>query len=127
VTNSTLQTIDRPEIFALGDSAECRDADGQLVPGTAQAAFQQSDNVGWNLWATITGRPLLPFRYQAIGEMMTLGKDDATLSGLGLKLNGPMAYIARRLVYLYRMPTLDHQIKVGLNWIAQPIRQLLTS
>lgn len=127
VTNSTLQAIEHPEIFALGDSAECRDADGQLVPGTAQAAFQQADNAGWNIWAIITGRPLLPLRYQALGEMMTLGKDDATLSGLGLKLNGPMAYIARRLVYLYRMPTLDHQIKVGLNWIAQPIRQLLSS
>jgi len=126
VVNPHLQSVDRPEIFALGDSAECRDAEGQLVPGTAQAAFQQAECAGWNVWASVTGRPLLPFRYQALGEMMTLGKDDATLSGLGIRLSGPFAYIARRLVYLYRMPTLDHQIKVGLNWIAQPLRQLLS-
>jgi NADH dehydrogenase len=122
-----LQIADHPEIFALGDLAECVDADGQRVPTTAQAAFQQSEITGWNLWASITQKPLLPFRYQALGEMMTLGTDNATLAGLGLKLEGPAAHIARRLIYLYRMPTLDHQIKVGLNWIAQPIRQFLAS
>ncbi|MBI4781355.1 MAG: NAD(P)/FAD-dependent oxidoreductase [Oscillatoriophycideae cyanobacterium NC_groundwater_1537_Pr4_S-0.65um_50_18] len=126
VLTPTLQT-DRPEIFALGDSAECIDAEGQKVPGTAQAAFQQADYAGWNLWASITHKPLLPFRYQALGEMMTLGKDNATLAGLGVKLDGSFAHIARRLAYLYRMPTLDHQIKVGLNWIMQPLRELLSA
>jgi NADH dehydrogenase len=121
----TLQVIDRPEIFALGDLAECQDADGQKVPGTAQVAFQQAEYAGWNIWATISNRPLLPFRYTPLGEMMTLGTSNATLAGLGVKLEGPAAYIARRLLYLYRMPTLDHQIKVGLNWIVQPIRDLL--
>ncbi|HEY9642654.1 MAG TPA: NAD(P)/FAD-dependent oxidoreductase [Coleofasciculaceae cyanobacterium] len=125
VLTPTLQVVDHPEIFALGDSAECVDAEGQKVPATAQAAFQQSDYAGWNLWAAVTDKPLLPFRYQALGEMMTLGKDNATLSGLGVKLDGPFAHIARRLLYLYRMPTLDHQIKVGLNWIMQPLRELL--
>lgn len=126
VVTPTLQVVDRPEVFALGDLAECQDADGQKVPGTAQAAFQQAEYAGWNIWASISDRPLLPFRYTPLGEMMTLGTSNATLSGLGVKLEGPAAYIARRLLYLYRMPTLDHQIKVGLNWIAQPIRDLLS-
>jgi demethylphylloquinone reductase len=126
VINTYLQTVDHPEIFALGDLAECTDAEGQRVPSTAQAAFQQADYAGWNLWASITGKPLLPFRYQALGEMISLGTDNATLAGLGVKLDGPFASAARRLIYLYRMPTLDHQIKVGLNWIVQPIRQLLS-
>jgi demethylphylloquinone reductase len=125
VINTFLQTIDHPEIFALGDLAECLDADGQRVPATAQAAFQQADYAGWNIWASILDKPLLPFRYQALGEMMSLGTDNATLAGLGVKLDGPLAHVARRLVYLYRMPTLDHQIKVGLNWIVQPLRELL--
>ncbi|MCU0565477.1 MAG: NAD(P)/FAD-dependent oxidoreductase [Oculatellaceae cyanobacterium Prado106] len=126
VTLPTLQVIDHPEIFALGDLAECVDAEGQRVPSTAQAAFQQADYTGWNLWAAITNRPLLPFRYQALGEMMSLGTDNATLAGLGIQLDGPLAHVARRLVYLYRMPTLDHQIKVGINWIVQPLRSLLS-
>lgn len=127
IVNPMLQVTDHPNLFAVGDLVECLDAEGQRVPATAQAAFQQAEYAGWNLWASITHRPLLPFRYQALGEMMTLGADNATLAGFGLKLEGPLAHIARRLIYLYRMPTLDHQIKVGLNWIAQPIRELLSS
>ncbi len=127
IVNSMLQIPEHPEIFALGDLAECQDAEGQRVPATAQVAFQQADYAGWNLWSAIIQRPLLPFRYQALGEMMTLGTDHATLAGMGVKLEGPLAHVARRLIYLYRMPTLDHQIKVGLNWIAQPIRELLSS
>jgi demethylphylloquinone reductase len=126
VINTFLQAVEHPEIFALGDLAECLDADGQRVPSTAQAAFQQADYAGWNIWASILGKPLLPFRYQALGEMMSLGTDNATLAGLGIKLEGSFAHVARRLIYLYRMPTLDHQIKVGLNWIVQPLRELLS-
>lgn len=121
----TLQVVDHPELYALGDLADCRDATGQQVPNTAQSAFQQADYAAWNIWASLTGRPLLPFRYQHLGEMMTLGTDNATLTGLGLKLDGVFAHLARRLAYLYRMPTLDHQVKVGLNWIAQPLLNLL--
>ncbi|PSB09255.1 FAD-dependent oxidoreductase [filamentous cyanobacterium CCP1] len=125
VVSPTLQVVDHPELFALGDLADSQDAEGKKVPGTAQAAFQQADYASWNIWASITDRPLLPFRYSPLGEMMTLGTDNATLSGLGIKLQGLPAHLARRLLYLYRMPTLDHQIKVGLNWIAQPIREIL--
>lgn len=127
VVMPTLQVLEHPDIFALGDLAECHDADGQLVPSTAQAAFQQAEYAGWNIWASLTDRPLLPFRYEHFGELMTLGTDNATFTGLGIKLDGQMGYLARRLAYLYRMPTLDHQIRVGLNWIAQPFRELLQS
>ncbi|YAF98030.1 MAG: NAD(P)/FAD-dependent oxidoreductase [Nodularia sp. CChRGM 3473] len=125
-TTPTLQVLDHPEIFALGDLADCLDAEGQQVPATAQAAFQQADYTAWNIWASLTNRPLLPFRYQQLGEMMTLGKDNATLTGLGVKLDGSLAYIARRLAYLYRMPTLDHQLKVGFNWLVRPIIDTLS-
>ncbi|MEB3886537.1 NAD(P)/FAD-dependent oxidoreductase [Lyngbya sp. CCY1209] len=126
VTTPTLQVVDRPEIFALGDLAECHDADGQKIPATAQAAFQQADYAGWNLWASLTGRPLLPFRYQGLGEMMTLGKDTATLAGLGLQLDGQLAHLARRLIYLYRLPTPEHQMRVAFNWMSRPLQELMS-
>ncbi|MDJ0659441.1 MAG: NAD(P)/FAD-dependent oxidoreductase [Crocosphaera sp.] len=119
-----LQVIDHPEIFAIGDLAACSDESGQPIPATAQTAFQQSDYCAWNLWASINGRPLLPFAYQPLGEMMALGVDNATLSGLGLNLDGSLGYIARRLIYLYRLPTLKHQINVGINWITKPLTEL---
>ncbi|HIK29237.1 MAG: NAD(P)/FAD-dependent oxidoreductase [Oscillatoriaceae bacterium SKW80] len=127
VTLPTLQAVERQEIFALGDLADCKDAEGQQVPATAQAAIQQADYVAWNVWASLSARPLLPFRYQAVGEMMTLGIDNATLTGLGIKLDGILAHLVRRLVYLYRMPTFDHQLKVAFNWITQPLQAILSS
>lgn len=123
----TLQVVEHPHVFALGDLAACEDAAGQRIPATAQAAFQQADYAAWNIWADLSDRPLLPFRYQNLGEMMTLGIDNATLMGLGLTLDGQLAHIFRRLAYLYRMPTFDHQLKVGLNWIARPLRELLST
>lgn len=124
--NTKLQTIDRSEIFALGDLAESFDATGERVVSTAQSTLQQAQYAAWNIWASECDRPLLPFRYQHLGEMMTLGLDNATLTGLGLTLDGPLAHVARRLAYLYRMPTFEHQIKVGLNWVTKPIQDLLS-
>jgi NADH dehydrogenase len=120
-TTPQLQVLEHPEIFALGDLADSVDAEGKQVPATAQVAFQQADYTAWNIWATITNRPLLPFRYQPLGEMMALGIDNATLTGLGVQLDGSFAYLARRLAYLYRLPTLNHQLKVGFNWLVSPI------
>lgn len=123
----TLQVNEHPHIFALGDLADGLDATGQKVPPTAQAALQQADYAAWNIWASLTGRPPLPFRYQHLGEMMTLGSDNATLTGLGIQLDGQLAHVARRLTYLYRMPTLEHQIRVGVNWLTQPLQELLAT
>lgn len=91
-TDETLRVKGHPRIFALGDSSALRDSNGRLLPATAQVhnyffsisdhkllvfktnyylnwvelcsqvAFQQADFAGWNLWAAINDRPLLPFR-----------------------------------------------------------------
>lgn len=92
---------------------------------TAQVAIQQADVCAWNLRGLITNKPLLPFKFFNLGEMLTLGENNATLSGLGLELEGNLAHVARRLVYLYRLPTWEHQVQVGLNWLVQPLAKLL--
>lgn len=121
----TLQVEDQTDIFALGDVAESRDVTGQMIPTTAQAAFQQSDYCAWNLWASLTGRPLLPMRYQQLGEIMSLGTNDAAVTSMGLKLAGYPAYMLRRLVYLGRMPSAEHRLSVGMNWITSPIVDMM--
>jgi NADH dehydrogenase len=125
-TTAQLQAIEHPDIFALGDLADSIDAEGKQLPATAQVAFQQADYTAWNIWASLTHRPLLPFRYQPLGEMMALGIDNATLTGLGVQLDGSFAYLARRLAYLYRLPTLNHQLKVGFNWLVSLIIEAIS-
>ncbi|XP_038882711.1 alternative NAD(P)H-ubiquinone oxidoreductase C1, chloroplastic/mitochondrial isoform X2 [Benincasa hispida] len=121
-TDETLRVKGHPRIFALGDSSALRDSNGHLLPTTAQVAFQQADFAGWNLWAAINNRPLLPFRYQNLGEMITLGRSDASVSPSfieGLTLEGPIGHAARKLAYLIRLPTDEHRVKVGISWLTK--------
>lgn len=76
-TESSLRVKGHPNVFALGDSAAVRDASGKLLAGTAQVAFQQADYVGWNLWAAINNRPLLPFRYPCAHLVCGGGRSDS--------------------------------------------------
>ncbi|KAK1413453.1 hypothetical protein QVD17_35226 [Tagetes erecta] len=121
-TLETLQVKGHPRIFAVGDSSALRDPKGKLLPATAQVAFQQADFAGWNIWAAINNRPLLPFRFQNLGEMMVLGRNDAAITPSfieGLTLEGPIGHAARKLAYLIRLPTDEHRVKVGISWLAK--------
>ncbi|KAL1531535.1 Nuclear pore complex subunit [Salvia divinorum] len=121
-TDETLRVKGHPRTFAIGDSSAVKDKQGKLLPGTAQVAFQQADFAGWNLWAAINDRPLLPFRFQNLGEMMTLGRYDAAITPSfieGLTLEGPVGHAARKIAYLLRLPTDEHRVKVGMSWLAK--------
>ncbi|RZC94419.1 hypothetical protein C5167_026150 [Papaver somniferum] len=121
-TDETLRVKGHPRIFAIGDSAALRDSAGRILPATAQVAFQQADFAGWNLWAAINNRPLLPFRFRNLGEMLTLGSSDAAISPSfidGLTLDGPIGHTARKIAYLLRLPTDEHRVKVGISWLAK--------
>ncbi|KAL3528254.1 hypothetical protein ACH5RR_012910 [Cinchona calisaya] len=123
-TDETLRVKGHPRIFAVGDSSSFRDSSGKVLPATAQVAFQQADFAGWNLWAAINDRPLLPFRFQNLGEMMTLGRNDAAISPSfieGLTLEGPIGHAARKFAYLIRLPTDEHRVKVGISWLRKSI------
>ncbi len=117
----TLQVQDRPELFAVGDLANCRDASDRRMPATAQVAFQQAQYCAWNLWASVVGQPLVPFRYIPFGELYSLGRENGAVSLFGqLSFDGYPAHALRRLAYLLRLPTFKHQLKVGLNWASKP-------
>ncbi|CAM8904932.1 unnamed protein product [Rhodiola kirilowii] len=121
-TDETLRVKGYSRIFGIGDSSALRDSSGQLLPATAQVAFQEADFAGWNLWAAINDRPLLPFRFQNLGEMMTLGRNDAAITPSfidGLTLEGPIGHTARKIAYLIRLPTDEHRVKVGLSWLSK--------
>jgi NADH dehydrogenase len=116
VTSPTLNVLDYPNIFAIGDCSRPKQVP---YPATAQVAMQMATVASWNVYATLVNTyvkkycdreqdpvKLLPFSYLNLGEMMTLGTNDATISTLGgIELSGPAASWLRRLVYAVRMPT----------------------
>ena len=110
-----LQVLDHPRLFAIGDIAQLDGLDP--VPTTAQVAFQQADCLAANLLRSLADEPLEPFHFKDLGEMMSLGKGEAALTGGGFTLAGPAAFQIRRLAYLSRMPGKTHQAKVAAGWL----------
>lgn len=124
-TESTLQVKGYADVFAIGDLASCVDANFQLLPATAQVAFQQSQYCAWNIWASLNQKALVNFSYIPLGEFISLGIDRATASVLGkFSIDGLPAHTIRRLAYLLRMPTLQHQWKIGTHWLTKPLIEI---
>jgi len=122
LTEATLQVQGEPQVFALGDAASCVDADGVSGSPTAQAAFQQADYVAHNLWRSLNGQQLLEYKYVPLGEMMTFGSLDGTVSALNcVQLDGAVGGAVRRAVYLSRLPTHTHRAKVALSWATSTV------
>jgi NADH dehydrogenase len=64
------------------------------------------------------GEPQEPFHFQDLGEMLSLGIGEASVTGQGLTLAGKPAFLLRRLAYLARLPGRPHQLKVAAGWLA---------
>lgn len=125
VTDPTLQVREYANVFAIGDLAGCLDHNGKSLPSTAQVAFQQSQYCAWNIWSSLNQKSLVNFSYIPLGEFISLGIDRATASIFGkFSIDGLPAHAMRRLVYLLRMPTFQHQWKIGSHWLAKPLIEI---
>ncbi|MEO1592074.1 MAG: NAD(P)/FAD-dependent oxidoreductase [Cyanobacteria bacterium J06632_22] len=117
----TLQLIDHAEVFMLGDSAVIQGA-AQPNPNTAQAAYQGADAVAKSLAAMVKGKSAQPFHYLHLGDMLTLGAGAGGVWSFGLTMSGKLGGLVRRAVYIYRLPTRRHRLKVARNALKQLFR-----
>jgi len=119
---NTLQLLNHPHIFALGDIAhvamEEPGGTANALPANAQVAFQQAECLAANLMLSLAGARLEPFQFNDLGEMMSLGAGEASLTGAGFTLAGAAAFQIRKLAYLTRLPGRAHQLKVAAGWLA---------
>jgi NADH dehydrogenase len=123
LTHSSLQLLDYPEVFAVGDIAEIYPSK-QVIPATAQAAYQAASVVAKNISAVIRKKSLKSYYYLHLGDMLTLGKKSALVSSFGLNISGKLADIMRRFVYILRLPTKRHQLKVFQHWAKKILLRL---
>lgn len=112
------------DLFVVGDLAAPTEPEGAAEPvadagpASAQVAFQQAPVLAANLIRSLRGEPLQPFCWKDLGEMMSLGIGEASLTASGITLAGPAAYQLRRLAYLSRLPGRSHQLRVAAGWLA---------
>jgi len=115
VIHDTLQTQSYGEVFALGDIALYKNADAKLS-GTAQLAFQQSSLAAANIKAFLKGEKLNTRYLKVQGEAVSLGTEGAAVETAGQVVHGTLARQARFALYMSRLPTWHHRLKVGASW-----------
>ncbi|PRX48205.1 NADH dehydrogenase [Prauserella shujinwangii] len=113
----TMRVHGTRNIWAAGDCAAVPDEGGGVSPPTAQHAVRQAEQLGENLVADLRGRQALPFRYRGRGEFVTLGKNKAVGEVFGRKLDGSLAWAARRAYYATQIPTWNRTIRVLGDWL----------
>ncbi len=108
-----LQVIGTRNFFALGDVAIF---EKEPFPSNAQVAIQQGEIAAQNLLALRRCEMLIPFQYCDLGEMLSLGIGEATITGLGLTISGPLAFQIRRMTYLLRTPSKSLGLRSASAW-----------
>jgi NADH:ubiquinone reductase (H+-translocating) len=108
VVTPTLQTTRDPDIFAMGDCAECpREGFTTPVPPRAQAAHQQASHLYTQIQRHMQGKPLVPYKYRDFGSLISLGRYTTIGSLMGFVVGGSFRVegLFARLMYrsLYKM------------------------
>ena len=109
-----LRLVGSLNTFALGDLSS---RPGSPWPASAQVAMQQGDATAAAIATLRRGEEPQPFQFEDRGEMLSLGVGDATLTGMGLTLAGPLAFQLRRATYLTRLPGLSLGLRSAGAWL----------
>ena len=106
-----------PEIFVAGDLMHVVGADGQVVPGVAQAAMQAGRAAAKNVLRRLAGTPTAPFVYRDTGAMATIGRASA-IADLGwIRLTGYPAWLAWLFLHLVFLVGFKNRMVVLVQWL----------
>lgn len=120
---STLNLVDYPEVFAVGDIAYLEDlrarrhGRGPLpFAMVAPVAVQMGALAARNILAYRYRRELRSFSYFDKGNMATIGRRSAVLDAFGVRLAGYLAWVGWLVVHLMFLVGFRNRIVVFLNW-----------
>ncbi len=112
--NKFLQINEYKNIFFIGDITFC---ESNPYPSSAQVAMHQGFLTAQNIIALQNKNKLRPFEFEDRGEMLSLGVRNASITGYGITMAGPLAFEIRRLAYLMRMPGFSLAFKSTGSWM----------
>lgn len=101
-----LRVRDQALIFAAGDCASVPGPQGETVPATASYATRQGEHLAEVLVAELLGRAPRPYDPLPLGELVSLGPDDAVGDPLGVPICGQPALLLKKGVEQYYKSTL---------------------
>ena len=112
IVDAHLRSINKKNIWVIGDCSGVRQSEEKWVPPRAQSAHQMADVVGYNIAALHCNKKLKNFVYKDYGSLVHLSKYSTVGSLMGALSNSSMFVEGRlaKMVYisLYNM----HQFAV---------------
>ncbi|MFI5323899.1 MAG: FAD-dependent oxidoreductase [Thermodesulfobacteriota bacterium] len=117
LTEPDMRVMGLGSVWAIGDCALIiNDYDKKPSPTTGQFAERQGRQAANNIVRLLKSQETKPFRFKLLGELCAIGGHNAVAEFLGFHISGFMAWFLWRSVYLFKLPTLSHQLKVGFDW-----------
>jgi len=113
---NTLQVKNYPYIWAIGDIAGIKGADGRFLPMVAPVALQQGKFIAKQILRTIKSQPLLPFKYRDKGSMATIGRHKAVVEVKNFRLAGIPAWYAWLWLHLFYLLGGRNKIGTMADW-----------
>jgi NADH dehydrogenase len=105
-----------PGIWALGDCAMIPDERGGYQPPTAQHASREGKVLAHNIVANTRGKDLIPFRFNTLGLLASIGRRTGVARVLGINFSGFVAWWLWRTIYLLKLPRAEKKLRVALDW-----------
>jgi NADH:ubiquinone reductase (H+-translocating) len=100
-----------PHIWAIGDIAGAKGADGRFLPMVAPVAMQQARFVAKQIVRAHKGEALKAFKYIDKGSMATIGRHKAVVEVKNFRMTGALAWFAWLWLHLFYL--LGGRNKVG--------------
>jgi NADH dehydrogenase len=116
VVEPTLQVSGHENIWAIGDAAGVQDASGNLLPMVAPVAMQQARFLAKQISSSKSGQVLKSFKYRDKGSMATIGRHKAIVEVKGIKLSGPIAWLAWLWLHLFYILGGRNKIGTMADW-----------
>lgn len=110
ITTDEFLRVTGPEnIFALGDVSG-------TAPMLAQVASQQAKTVAYNIGAVLEKTPLVPFKFNEKGLLVSLGQWYAAGRLYGIVMKGPLMWWVWRTAYLFNFHSWRKRVRIALEW-----------
>lgn len=115
-----------PNVYALGDFANCRDHDGAMLPQLASVAQQAGRHCAKNIMAHTNGEDRTPFKYVDKGILAMVGRN-AGIAEVGpshFPLNGPFAFAAWLGVHASLLTSFRANLESLVEWTWDYAREI---
>jgi NADH dehydrogenase len=112
----TLQVTGYENIWAIGDIAGAIGSDGNMLPMVAPVAMQQGRFFAKQVKARTAGLSLKAFKYTDKGSMATIGRHKAIVEVKGIRIAGPIAWLAWLWLHLFYILGGRNKIGTMADW-----------